>query len=287
MKYGRAGIAVVIVALWAAGMAMMARRNANRSESQRLSEVALRVQPATFYYAVERDGEQIGGASSALDTTANTLVSEEYFVGDFPSRRGIERTSARWQTRLTRGFRLADLTIDIARVSRPFSINAAVEEDTSLFIAGTKTTGGHPPARYTFIPPLFTPSLAAVAFMLGGPPTIGRKQTMSVFDPTTRIVTRPELQIRAESLFTVIDSAAPALDGKWVVAHRDTVRAWRIDEASRGVTAWVDAEGRLVASQAGGLSTIRTAFEIAFKNVKASSDTLLAPRKQRKKSGTR
>jgi len=284
MKYSRPAIAVLIVALWLGGMAMMVRRNANRSESQRMAEVALRLQPATFYYTVERDGEQIGGASSALDTTANTLVSEEYFVGDFPSRVGIERTSARWQTRLTRGFRLADLTIDIVRPTRPFSIKAAVQEDTSLFIAGTKKTGGHPPARYTFVPPLFTPSLATVAFMLGGPPTIGRKQTMSIFDPTTRIVRRPELQIRAESLFTVVDSAAPAPDGQWAIAHRDTVRAWRIDDASRGLTAWVDAEGRLVASKADGISTIRTAFEIAFKNVKAAQDTL---RLKRRKSGTR
>ena len=35
------------------------------------------------------------------------------------------------------------------------------------------------------------------------------------------------------------------------------------------MTAWVDAEGRLVAARAGSLSAIRTAFEIAFKNVKA------------------
>ena len=247
----------------------MFRRNANRSEAQQLVEVALRTQPATFYYTVERDGVQIGGASSAVDTTANTLVSEEYFVGDYPARKSVERTSARWQTRLTRGFRLADLTIDIARATRPRSINASVEEDTLLFIAGTKTTGGHPPARYNFIAPLFTPSLAPVAFMLGGPHTIGRKQTMSVFDPTTRLVIRPELQIRAESLFTVVDSAAPDAAGAWVAAHSDTVRAWRIDGAPGGLTAWVDNEGRLVAASAGSLSAIRTAFEIAFKNVKA------------------
>jgi hypothetical protein len=280
MKYSRGAVAVVIVALWLAGMAAMFRHNANRSETQQLAEVALRIQPATFYYVVQRDGQQIGAASSALDTTANTLVSEEYFVGDYPAATGLERTSARWQTRLTRGFRLADLTIDIARQSRPFSINASVEEDTALFIAGTKTTGGHPPAHYRFTPPLFTPSLAPVAFMLAGPPEIGRKQTMSVFDPTTRTVMRPELQIRAESLFTVVDSAALDASGRWAAAHKDTVRAWRLDDTSRDLTAWVDAEGRVVASQLGDLSTIRTAFEIAFKNVKAGQDTAgLQPRK--------
>jgi hypothetical protein len=105
--------------------------------------------------------------------------------------------------------------------------------------------------------------------MLGGPHTIGRKQKLSVFDPTTRLVIRPELQIRAESLFTVVDSAAIDASGTFTAAHRDTVRAWRIAGAPNGLVAWVDAEGRIVAAQAGTLSATRTAFEIAFKNAKA------------------
>jgi hypothetical protein len=161
------------------------------------------------------------------------------------------------------------LSIDIARPTRPFSIKASIQEDTLLFIAGTRKKGGRPPAHYTFIPPLYTPSLAPVVFMLGGPHTIGRKQTLSVFDPTTRLVIRPELQIRAESLFTVVDSAAVDASGAFAPAHRDTVRAWRIEGAPSGFVAWVDAEGRIVAAQAGTISATRTAFEIAFKNAKA------------------
>jgi len=265
-------LALVIAALWIGGIAMMVHRNANRSEAQQLAEVALRLQPATFYYLIERDGEQVGAASSALDTTANTLVSEEYFVGDYPGGGAVQRTSARWQTRLTRGFRLADLTIDIARQKRPFSINASVEEDTILFIAGNKTSGGHPPARYTFRPTLFTPSLAPVALMLGGAAKIGRAQSLSVFDPTTRTVVRPTLSISAESVFTVIDSAA-LRDGQWVAAHRDTVRAWRIAGAPHGVSAWVDDAGRVVAANAGDYSATRTAFELAFKNASVQADS--------------
>ena len=269
MTSTRAGLAVFVVALWLGGLAMMHRRNANVSEAQQLAQVALRLQPQTFYYAIEREGEQIGAASSALDTTANSLVSEEYFVGDYPSGKSLERTSARWQTRLTRGLRLNDLTMDIARTTRPFSVKASIQEDTLLFIAGTRKKGGRPPAHYTFIPPLYTPSLAPVVFMLGGAHTIGRTQKLSVFDPTTRLVIRPELQIRAESLFTVVDSAALDASGTFAPAHRDTVRAWRIEGAPNGLVAWVDAEGRIVAAQAGTLSATRTAFEIAFKNAKA------------------
>jgi len=269
MTSTRAGLAVFVVALWLGGLAMMHRRNANVSEAQQLAQVALRLQPQTFYYTIDQDGQQIGAASSALDTTANSLVSEEYFVGDYPSGKSLERTSARWQTRLTRGIRLNDLTIDVARTTRPFSIKASIQEDTLLFIAGTRKKGGRPPAHYTFIPPLYTPSLAPVVFMLGGPHTIGRTQKLSVFDPTTRLVIRPELQIRAESLFTVVDSAAVDASGGFSPAHRDTVRAWRIEGAPKGLVAWVDAEGRLVAAQAGNLSATRTAFELAFKNAKA------------------
>jgi hypothetical protein len=265
----RGTVAVLVVALWIGGMAMVVHRNANRTESQQLAEVALRVQPATFYYIIDQDGEQIGAASSALDTTANSLVSEEYFVGDFHSPASpSERTSARWQTRLTRGLHLIDLSADVARPTKPFSINATVQEDTSIFIAGKKVTG-RPAARYTFTGPLFNPTVASLVFMLGSVPRIGRSQTISVFDPMTRTVLRPTLRIRAESLFTVVDSATRDRSGGWAVAHRDTVRAWRIEGAPHGLEAWVDAEGRIVAAKAGSYSAIRTAFEIAFRNSKA------------------
>lgn len=266
-------MAVAIVAFWLAGIAMMIHRNANRSEAQRMAEVALRLQPATFYYLIERDGKQVGAASSALDTTANTLVSEEYFVGDYPAGDSSERTSARWQTRLTRGFRLASLAIDIARRTGPYSINASVDEDTTLVVARTKASGRRLPGRYSFKRPLFTPLLAPIAFMLAGPQRIGRTQMLSIFDPTTRTVVRPELRIAAESVFTVVDSAALDADRRWVPAHRDTVRAWRIDGAPQGVSAWVDEAGRVVAAQAGAYSATRTAFELAFRNGKTRSDT--------------
>ena len=261
--------AALIVALWLGGMAMMVERNGNRSEAEKLAEVALRLQPATYYYSIARSGEQIGAASSALDTAVSSLESEEYFVGDFPvgTAGAHERTSARWQTRLTRGLHLIDMSAAVSRPTRPFSLNATIQDDTSIFIAGRKATH-RPAARYTFTAPLYTPTLAPIVFMLGGAPRIGRSQSISVFDPTTRTVTRPTLRIAAESLFTVADSARLEKNGTWSVAHSDTVRAWRLDGAAHGLVAWVDAEGRVVAAQAGDLSAIRTAFEIAFKNSK-------------------
>ena len=264
----RIAVGVGVVALWLVGLLMMARRNANRSEVDQLADVALRVQPATFYYAVERDGRQIGAVSSSIDTTVQNLVSEEYFVGDAESATGdtTERTSVRWQSTLSRGFRLQRTTIAVTRAAAPFSIRAAVAEDTSLVVVSARAGRDTPPVHRSVIPPVFTPALATVVFMLGGTHEVGRTQTMSVFDPTTQQVLRPELKIHAESLFTVVDSAAIGRTGGWTVAHRDTVRAWRIEGGPGGVVVWVDAEGRVVTGKMGnGLSVTRTAFELAYR----------------------
>ncbi|MDQ6768357.1 MAG: hypothetical protein M3Z54_00015 [Gemmatimonadota bacterium] len=267
MKSKRGAVAVLVVALWIGGMAMMMHRNANRSEAQQLAEVSLRVQPETFYYIVERDGERVGAASSSIDTTVTSLVAGEYFVGDYrDGTKGAERTSARLVTRLTRGLHLLDLNADVARPTKPLALTATVQEDTAILI-GTKANG-RKPARYTFVGPLFTPTIAPVVFMLGGPPKIGRSQRISIFDPTSRTVLRPTLRIRAESLFTVVDSASLDKGGEWTAAHRDTVRGWRIEGAPHGLDAWVDEAGRVVAARAGSYSAIRTAFEIAFRNSK-------------------
>lgn len=271
MKSRRTAIAVAVVVLWVAGLAMMLRRNASRSEEQLLAEVALTVQPAAFYYLVEQDGKQMGAASSAIDTTAQFLVSEDYIVGDFPSPAGggAERTSARWRSSLSRGFRLQRTWIEIMRQAQPFSLRATVVQDTTVIAEVTRPGTAIPPVTLRVTAPVFTPSLAPVAFMLGGSHKVGRTQTMSVFDPTTRTVLRPELRIHAESLFTVVDSAARDSAGNWAVAHRDTVRAWLIGGAPGGLTAWVDAEGRVVTARlANGLSVTRTAFEIAYRTSK-------------------
>ena len=261
--------AALIVVLWLGGLALMVDRNANRSESQKLAEIALKLQPATFYYTIERGGERIGSASSALDTAVKSLQTEEYFVGNFPAAgsNAPDRATARLQTRLTRGLHLTDVSAAVSRAKNPLSLNAIIQDDSTIFIAGNKAAH-QPPARYTFAAPVFTPALASIVFMLGGEPKVGRSQTVSVFDPTTRTVIRPTLRIAAESVFTVVDSAALEKNGEWFAAHQDTVRAWRLDGAPYGLVAWVDAEGRLVAAHAGDLSATRTAFEIAFRNPK-------------------
>jgi hypothetical protein len=96
---------------------------------------------------------------------------------------------------------------------------------------------------------------------------------MQLFDPIGRTTHDVTLRIEADSLFTVTDSAMlDSAAGMWVEAHKDTVRAWKIGGDAPILTAWVDASGRLVAaSEPGGISLRRTAFEIAFQNLRRGS----------------
>src|SRR5687768_7232633 len=62
-------IAIVIIAVWGMGLALLYNRNNNRTPEQALAEAGMRVSPATYYYILEQGGQQVGAASSALDTT--------------------------------------------------------------------------------------------------------------------------------------------------------------------------------------------------------------------------
>jgi transglutaminase-like putative cysteine protease len=81
------------------------------------------------------------------------------------------------------------------------------------------------------------------------------------------------IRIDAESLFVVGDSARfERSDRRWVVAREDTVRAWRLStDGPGGFAGWVDEQGRIVRlSQTLGFDLVRTAYEVAFENWRAT-----------------
>ncbi|HEX2723450.1 MAG TPA: hypothetical protein VHM24_11055, partial [Gemmatimonadaceae bacterium] len=87
-------------------------------------------------------------------------------------------------------------------------------------------------------------------------------------DPVSRRLQDVTLRIEADSLFLVADSATfDSTARRWVKARQDSLRGWRITRRSSPVTAWVDGSGRLIAaSEPGGITLVRTAFELAFEN---------------------
>lgn len=265
----RKTIGVAIVLMWAGGFAWMMERNYGGDVNRRLTEAAIRIQPASFYYTLSLRGRKIGAASSVLDTLVAAFVSEDYYTGRFPDGDSLIDVSARLRTRLSRGFRATDISMIVSRGGKTSKLSGFVQNDSTLVVVDGRSADSATPHLSALNAPMIPPGLIGVALLVGDRPKVGRSQHFVVFNPMTAKPERREIRVAAESLFTVVDSAGRSPAGDWIAAHSDTVRAWRLDGETSGLSAWVDNEGRVVeASAPNGLLLRRTAFELAFDRAK-------------------
>lgn len=266
----RSTIAVIIILVWIAGLSLLYNRTTNRTPDQALVEAGMRVAPATYYYIIEQGGKQVGAASSALDTTNTRIIATDFLRGEIPVGDDVLRMEARSEARFTRGLRLRDFVIRASGDLTPFMLRGAIQEGEEKTLRVTMEAQGEEPITLESVvtQPVFIPTVSPVPLMLGRKPEIGDSTRIAMFDPLTRRVTEVTLRIEADSLFLFADSAH--LDtgtGRWVKARQDSLRGWRITGRNAPLTAWVDATGRLIAArEPGGISLVRTAFEIAFEN---------------------
>ena len=265
----RAVVVVVVLVAWVGGLGFLARRELFKGSGQRLAELALRITPETFYYMVEQGGRQVGFASSAIDTAPKMIIVKDAFAADLLIAGQTHSTSAQSEVRLSRGMVVLGFKADFAADSSPIAVNGTTEGDTAIQF--TIRSGDSPAEthRVAVKGPVLLPTLVPLAIALGEPPKVGKRFTLPTFDPATLGTHDITIEIRAESLFTVADSAAyDSTASRWLVVHRDTVRAWKLgSDDGRWPASWVDERGRIVESvQAGGLILRRTAFEVAFEN---------------------
>jgi hypothetical protein len=267
-------LAVAILLSWFGGLGMLARREFFKGRSASFAELALRVQPETFYYIVEQGGAPIGYASSSIDTTRRAFIVRDEFAADLNVGGTTHRITAASRVRTSRVFALADFDVTVDADSAPLRVTGRAEGDSAVTFTMTGPSGPGQPQRIAVRGPILLPTLVPLAVALGAKPQIGRRATVPMFDPTTMTSRDVTMEIKAESLFTVSDSARfDSTAAKWVVAHTDTVRAWQIGNANPAeaggsrLGGWVDERGRLVAAtQPGGITVTRAAFEVAFEN---------------------
>ncbi len=263
-------IALLVMLIWVAGLGFLYNRTTHRTLEQRLTEVGMRISPETFYYTLEQNGNQVGVASSAIDTSKTRVIAGDLVRGRFPIGNDTLRVEARSEARFTRGMRLSDFVISADGDLQPFTMRGVTQEGEDKTLRITTEAKGARPITQETIPeaPVFLPSASPLPLMLTREPKIGDSVKVSMFDPMSRELRNVTLRIQADSLFLIADSATfDSTANQWVKAHQDSVRGWRITDAKSPITAWVDNAGRLVAaSEPGGVSMIRTAFEIAFAN---------------------
>jgi len=226
---------------------MLAHRQSSKTQSERLAEAARQVDPTAFYYEVFQGDAQVGVASSAIDTTHGQLRSVDMFRGRLVVFGDTQSVEANATAYLSQRLSVDSFALEVGGDQRPMRLR------------GAPNAGGGP---------LFLPTQLPIALMLTGPAKVGRADSFWVYNPIARDVQRTTLRIRAESLFTVSDSAKyDSTTARWVSAHADTIRSWSVTSGASELTVWVDAQGRIVsASEPGGLRLQRTAYEQAFSN---------------------
>lgn len=277
----RATIAIGIVALWVAGLGVLVQRELFRPHIEQLQEAGMRVTPSATFYAVLQRGEQIGFASSTVDTTDGGITQDDYLVADLPIAGKLHRASARTSVRMSRALRLRSFSLDVDAGLAPIKASGTVVGDTLLLLA-VKGAAGQPTdtQRVKLTGPVLLPTLLPIAVALGPRPRAGATYTLPVFDPASMTPRDMQIRIEAESVFVLQDSSVfDQGTRRWLGARPDTVRAWKVSTPATGTTGgasgfngWVDEQGRVVVvNQLLGLTLERRPYEVAYENWKADA----------------
>ena len=280
----RRTIGLLVIFVWVAGLGLLYNRTTHRTLEQHLTEVGMRVAPETFYYTLHQNGAQVGVAASAIDTSKTRVVSSDLVRGRFPAGKDTMRVEARSEARFTRGMRLRDFVIRTTGDLGPFVVRGVMQEGEEKTLRVTTETKGQRPITQESIAqaPVFVPTMAPLPLLLANEPKLGDTVRVAMFDPVSRGIRNVTLKLEADSLFLLADSASfDSTSNRWVKARQDSVRGWRITHRGSPVTAWVDKAGRLIAaSEPGGITMVRTAFELAFTNWKLDEAARVAPQKK-------
>ena len=277
----RRTIGFLVIFVWVAGLGFLYNRTSHRTLEQHLTEVGMRVAPETFYYTLHQNGSQVGVAASAIDTSKTRVISSDLVRGRFPVGKDTMRVEARSEARFTRGMRLQDFVIRATGDLGPFVIRGVMQEGEARTLRVTsESKGGRPITQESIAEsPMFVPTMAPLPLLLAKEPKLGDTVRVAMYDPVSRAVKNVTLKLEADSLFLLADSASfDSTSNHWVKAHQDSVRGWRITHRGAPITAWVDKAGRLIAaSEPGGLTMVRTVFEISFANWKLDETARAAP----------
>jgi hypothetical protein len=261
--------ALLILVAWTSGVGLLVRREFFREKAAVLAEAALRLGPSTSFYAVEQNGQQIGYASTTIDTSRTAFEVVDYFTADLPVAGQQFRASARSVISLSRSLAVRTFDVQIESSVSPMSVSGYADGDSAVVYVMNVPGQPSDTQRLAVSGPILLPTMIPAAAMLVSDPKVGRTVTIASFDPATLAAKDLTLRFAAESLFTLVDSARyDSTAMQFVPALRDTVRAWNlVPTEGQGFSGWVDAQGRVVAStQPGGITIKRMAYEIAFEN---------------------
>jgi transglutaminase-like putative cysteine protease len=258
-----------VVGAWVLGLVFLAKREYWRPRGEVIADAGQRVPPGASFYTLTMAGQQIGYASSTIDTTTDDIRFQDVMVVEVPALRELHRTDVRTEALLTRTLRLKTFKATLQGDAGSFTARGEVSGDT-LLTATLESEGNTQQIHVRLKQAIVLPALMPLRVALGRRLKVGSTYTMDVFDPMVLEERPVNVTIAAESTLVVPDSAdSDSLAKHWFPVRWDTVRAWRLEQEAGGTrfSAWVDELGRVVsASSPVGFRMDRTAYEIAYEN---------------------
>jgi hypothetical protein len=261
--------AVGILIVWLGAMGWLVKREYFRPRAQLLAEAALNVSPAATYYRLDLGGQQIGYASSMVDTLLDTIRLQDQMLLRIPTLGTLQRIEARTNANLTRTLKLRSFDATLRGDDVRFAVQGIVVGDSVLEIE-IQSAESVRDYELPLTEPIVLPALLPLNLAFGGDMAVGKTYAVRLFDPLQLAERDVDVTVMAESVFTVPDSAELLGDEPlWVAARWDTVHAWQVRQGFGGfeVNAWIDDLGLIVqATTPVGFTMQRTAYEIAFEN---------------------
>jgi len=260
---------VVILTAWAVSVGSLVKREFFRTTGERLAEAALAVPPGTVFFRLDLAGQQVGFASTTVDTTGTALRVSDVLLLEFPVLGRMHRTRARSRAVVNRALRLQTLDVMFDGDEGQLLAHGEVQGDSVLRVTLVSARDSQA-TRLRLSQPIILTTLLPLRLAFGGALKPGRTFATRVFDPLELAERAVSVTIAAESTLVVPDSAGfDSTAMAWTAVRFDTVRAFRIEERSEGLTtnAWIDAQGHIVrVTGPVGLTQERTEYEIAYQN---------------------
>jgi transglutaminase-like putative cysteine protease len=263
----------MIIAAWLVGLGLLIRREYFQPRLERLAEAGHRVAPGVVYYGVMQGERLIGFASSTVDTSESSITIDDYFVADLPMGGKPRRASARTNVTLSRALRMRRFNVSVQADGPTIDATGEIDGDSVLVLSIGSGKEKPEKQRIALSGPILLPTLVPLAIALGDGPKVGRHYVLPVFDPSTMTPRDVGVDVRAESLFVVDDSAVvDSATQRWRGVLPDTIRAWQVTSQSKGAfTGWIDDHGRIMQTTELGLELRRMPYEVAFSNWRADT----------------
>ena len=260
---------ILILAVWVGAVGWFLQRQYIHFGTESLSNAVFQISPGATYYSLDLGGQQVGFASSSIDTLADTVYVRDHMLLEIPALGTLQRVEARTDADLTRSLQLRGFRATLRGDGVRFSATGQVTGDTLLSIE-IESADSRQTVQVPMDEPITLPALLPLQIVFGSEPEVGNEYRIKMFDPLLLRERYLTVTVTAESTLLVPDSAAwDSTASLWVAARWDTLNAWHIvqDDGGLSVQSWIDELGQVVeATSPVGFTMRRTAFEIASLN---------------------